>query len=79
MLDSVQSQTKRSNLLIAKYIEATTMIYKYKNNILHRPGFESNNWWLSSVIRDCFYDIDLRENFITDVDNTRYFSAEMNR
>jgi hypothetical protein len=61
MLDSVQSQTKRSSLLIAKYIEVTTMIYKYKNNILHRPGFKSNNWWLSSIIRDCFYDIDFRD------------------
>lgn len=61
MLDSVKSQSNRSNVLIDKYIEAKAMIWKYTNNIPHRPDFASNDWWLSSIIRNCFYDIDFRD------------------
>lgn len=61
MIDGFHDQVRRSNLLIDKYIEVKTIICKYKNNIPHRPDFESTTWWLSSIVRNSFYGIDYRD------------------
>lgn len=56
-MSSLYEQINRSNLLLDKYIEAKIIIWKYENKIPHREDFADNEWWLSSIIRNCFYEI----------------------
>lgn len=48
----------RHSILINKYIDFKIAIWKYKEKIHFREGWnESPEWWISSIIRNCIYEI----------------------
>lgn len=57
-IDKIMMEQCRHSILVGKYIEFKIAVWKYKENIPFREGWnESPDWWLSVIIRNCIYEI----------------------